>query len=278
MTDDLDALLGGAAVRHGHREVTAAGRARLDAALAALPAPGPYEGPGARLPSRAGVRDLLLGGRDHYAVDRLAAAELGVVWPDIARAAAALRAAVHATARHAVGGLGIRQVLVADYGYPTVGTSGPDLHTTVLRASPDANVVYLEPDPVAAAVLRAEAERRGSVTVLRADLAADPAGVLRRAVGDLGRPVCVLLPEALSRAGAPERIARVLARALVPGSVVMAAGPDDIPAVRRAAEVAARHLLPFHPRTTADLRALLGAAGLTWLEQGPLCVVGVRRV
>ncbi|MFI7275093.1 SAM-dependent methyltransferase [Streptomyces sp. NPDC049879] len=287
----LDALLGGGGVRRGGTAVTAADRARLEDALAALPPGEPCEGPTVRevlaAPSRARVRDLFLGGKDHYAVDRLAAAEVTAAWPDIARATAALRAAVHTTARHAVGGLGIRQVLVADYGYPTAGMSGPDLHTTVHQASPDAAVLYLEPDPIAAAALRALCGH-GSVAVLRDDPAADPGGAFARAVRDggldLGRPVCVLLPEAMARTGAPGRTARVLARALAPGSVVMAAGPDDIPDVRRAAEAAARHLLPFHPRTAAGLRDLLGAAGLTCLEHGPLlartghaCAVGVRR-
>ncbi|WP_052849950.1 SAM-dependent methyltransferase [Streptomyces avicenniae] len=292
----LDALLDGAAVRPGNGTgVTAADRARLEAALADhRAAPPDDDGPTVRetltAPSRARIRDLLLGGKDHYAVDRLAAAELATAWPDIAHAAAELRAAVHAAARHAVGVLGVRQVLVTDYGYPTASTSGPDLHTTVHHASPSATVVYLEPDPVAAATLRAYAERparpgHGAVAVVRADLAADPGAAFARAVGDggldPGRPVCVLLPEALARSGDPGRIARLLAHVLAPGSPLLAAAPPDLPHVRHAAEAAARHLLPFHPRTTAELRGLLTDAGLTCPEHDPLrpggaCAVAAR--
>ncbi|MEV1012128.1 SAM-dependent methyltransferase [Streptomyces sp. NPDC049881] len=256
-------------------------RVRLEKALAAAP---PWAGSWDAFawPSRARVRDVLLGGKDHYAVDRQAVAELADAWPQIAQAAASLRAALHATVAHAVGELGIRQVLVTDYGYPTATTSGPDLHTTAQRATGDGvTVVYLEPDPIAAAHLRAGAHPG---TVLRADIAADPVRAVALAADEGGYdpalPVCVLLPEALSRAGDPARILRTLARVLAPGSLLMAAAPPDLAPARHAAALAAHHHMPFHTRTHDQLRALLAGAGLrpspgTGRDQGACLVTAL---
>ncbi|WP_052848226.1 SAM-dependent methyltransferase [Streptomyces avicenniae] len=245
-------------------EAVAGSRARLEAVFAAGP-PRPEPWDGFTGPSRARVRDFYLGGKDHYAVDRRLAAELADAWPQIAHAAVALRAAMHASAAHAVAELGMRQVLVTDYGYPTQSTSGPDLHTTARDATGDeVTVLHLEPDPVAAAHLRASTGH-GQVTVLRADIAADPVNTLRHVTQegalDPDRPVCVLLPEALARTGDPTHALRALARVLPPGSVLMAATPDDQATARHAATLAERHHLPFHVRNATELHEILAAAG-----------------
>nr|WP_055509253.1 SAM-dependent methyltransferase [Nonomuraea pusilla] len=143
------------------------------------------------VPSSARVYDYLLGGKDHFAVDRAVAERLLAVAPDSREVARANRRFQVLAVRHAAQ-LGVRQFLDLGTGIPT----SPSIHETVREVSPACRVVYVDYDPVArlhAQVLLADSP---GVAGIQADLRR-PAEVLAdphvTGLIDFDQPVCVLM-------------------------------------------------------------------------------------
>jgi hypothetical protein len=94
-------------------------------------------------PSAARIYDYLLGGKDNYEVDRVAADRVLAVAPDQRRLARDNRAfAVRAV--RALTATGLRQFIDLGTGIPT----SPSVHEVAREAIPSARVVYVDHDPL----------------------------------------------------------------------------------------------------------------------------------
>ncbi|MCI3220662.1 SAM-dependent methyltransferase [Streptomyces sp. NP-1717] len=139
-------------------------------------------------PHPARVYDWLLGGKDHYEVDRLVGERLP---PESKDGARQNRAFMHRAAAW-LSGAGVTQFLDIGTGIPTE----PNLHQIVQASTPAARVVYADNDPI---VLRhAEAllvsTPQGSTDYIQADVR-KPQDILRhaRATLDFDRPIALSL-------------------------------------------------------------------------------------
>jgi O-methyltransferase involved in polyketide biosynthesis len=141
-------------------------------------------------PNAARIYDYLLGGKDHFAADRDAAAQLARALPQAALLARANRAFLAAAVRY-VAGRGIDQYVDIGAGLPT----SPNVHECARPAVPGARAVYVDNDPVVVCHARALLATDDHVRVISADVrkyesilsAPELDGFI-----DLARPVCVL--------------------------------------------------------------------------------------
>jgi hypothetical protein len=160
-------------------------------------------------PNAARIYDYLLGGKDNFAADRQAAAELTRALPDAALVARANRAFLAAAVRY-VAGQGIGQYVDIGAGLPT----SPNVHQCARQAVPAARVAYVDNDPVVVAHARARLASDGLVAVLSED-ARDYQAVLSApeldGFIDLAEPVCVLFVSMLHFMAAAEADALVAA-------------------------------------------------------------------
>ncbi|MFF8591582.1 SAM-dependent methyltransferase [Streptomyces sp. NPDC015220] len=181
-------------------------------------------------PHPARVYDVFLGGKDHYPVDRQAAA-----------AAIAHNPGGFLTARHnrdflrrAVTSLveteGVRQFLDIGTGLPTA----ENVHQIAQRIDPGSRVVYVDNDPVVLAHARAllTSGPEGRTDYVDADLR-DPARILEQAAKtlDFDRPIALNLVAVLHfiEDEAAYGIVRELLAALAPGSwLVLSHLADDL--------------------------------------------------
>ncbi|MER5948704.1 SAM-dependent methyltransferase [Streptomyces sp. NPDC001904] len=226
-------------------------------------------------PHPARVYDALLGGRNHYPVDRAATLKSLEHNPrgylDVRHNRDFIRRAVLHLTREA----GLRQFLDIGTGLPTA----PNVHQIAQSVVPDARVVYVDHDPVVLAHARAllTGGPEGRTAYLDADLR-DPHAILfgARATLDLEQPVALGLAAILHFMESPaaDEIVATLLDALPSGSAVFLThltpdlNPDTLlPALRATG-------LDFTLRSREDVLALLTGNGLRPVDPG---VVPVHR-
>ncbi|MGH3590051.1 MAG: SAM-dependent methyltransferase, partial [Pseudonocardiaceae bacterium] len=95
--------------------------------------------------SPARVYDYYLGGSHNFAVDRQMARQAIELWPELPLIMQANRAFLRRSVRYLVS-QGITQFLDIGSGIPTEG----NVHEVAQTAAPEARVVYVDVDPVAA--------------------------------------------------------------------------------------------------------------------------------
>jgi len=140
----------------------------------------------------ARVYDYWLGGKDNFAVDRIAAERVIAAYPDIVRSARGNRAFLGRAVRYLVREAGVRQFLDIGTGLPAANNT----HEVAQDAAPECRVVYVDNDPVvlshAKALLASGPD--GATAYVDADLR-DPEPILAAAarVLDFSRPVAVML-------------------------------------------------------------------------------------
>ena len=140
----------------------------------------------------ARVYDYWLGGKDNFAVDRIAAERVIAAYPDIVRSARGNRVFLGRAVRYLVREAGVRQFLDIGTGLPAANNT----HEVAQDAAPECRVVYVDNDPVvlshAAALLASGPD--GATAYVDADLR-DPETILPAAakVLDFSRPVAVML-------------------------------------------------------------------------------------
>jgi len=176
-------------------------------------------------PNAARIYDYLLGGKDNFAADRQAAAELTRALPDAAQVARANRDFLAAAVRY-VASCGIGQYVDIGAGLPTP----PNVHQCARAAVPGARVAYIDNDSVVVTHARALLATDDLVTVLRED-ARDYHAIISalelEGFIDLAQPVCVLFVSMLHFMTAAEADALVAAfrKRIAPGSyLVISAG------------------------------------------------------
>jgi hypothetical protein len=166
--------------------------------------------------------DFWLGGKDHFAVDRMAALEVSEAAPEVKMMAVENRRFLRRAVCYLAAEAGIAQFLDIGTGLPTQG----NVHEVALKVNPDARVVYVDNDPMVLAHSRA-LKTSGNTAVIEADLR-DPAAILghprTRALIDLHQPLAVLLVAVLHFIGGeddPYSIVSSIFESMAPGSYLV---------------------------------------------------------
>ncbi|WP_042384160.1 SAM-dependent methyltransferase [Streptacidiphilus melanogenes] len=172
-------------------------------------------------PHPARIYNYLIGGKDHFAVDREAAHTLQRLVPESRDAMRLNRAFLRRAVRGAAEA-GISRFLDVGTGIPAPGNT----HEIALDVRPDARVVYVDRDPLVVTHARALAAHPGvaATAVLQADLR-DPDAILAAPpvaeLADSGEPVALVLGAVLhflEDADEPHAAVRRLLEPLAPGS------------------------------------------------------------
>jgi hypothetical protein len=146
------------------------------------------------------VYDYWLGGKDNFAVDRIAAERVITAYPDIVRSARGNRAFLGRAVRYLVREAGVRQFLDIGTGLPAADNT----HEVAQGEAPECRVVYVDNDPVVLSHARAllASGPDGATAYVDADLR-DPATILAAAaeVLDFSRPVAIMLVAILQHIG-----------------------------------------------------------------------------
>jgi S-adenosyl methyltransferase len=142
--------------------------------------------------NQARVYDYLLGGKDNYAADRVAAEAALEVAPETVFTCRANRAFLGRVVRYLADQAGMRQFLDIGTGIPTSGNT----HQVAQEIAPETRVVYVDYDPIVLAHARAllTSHEAGATEYIDADLR-DTDTVLSRAreLLDFGKPVAITL-------------------------------------------------------------------------------------
>jgi O-methyltransferase involved in polyketide biosynthesis len=224
------------------------------------------------VPHSARIWNYWLGGKDHFAADRMAGDQTLAVLPEIVDIARASRQFLVRVVRYLAGDAGIRQFLDVGTGLPTAGNT----HEVAQGVAPESRVVYVDNDPMVLAHAHAllVSAPEGATAYVEAD-ARDVDTILDRAAAtlDFSRPVAItmlgILPFIADDEAARGIIARLLA-AVPPGSYLAVthstsevSGERVIEAVRQWNEVAPT---PYTLRDPAQIAAFF--EGLELVEPG----------
>jgi SAM-dependent methyltransferase len=177
-------------------------------------------------PHSARMYDYYLGGKDHYAADRVTAEKAMRSWTSVRTAVRENRAFLGRAVRFLAGEAGVTQFLDIGAGLP----SANNVHEVAQSVVPRSRVVYVDNDPIVLVHARSllTSAPQGRTAYVDADLRepqvilADPAltGTL-----DLNQPVALMLVAILhfiENADDPAGILRTLLAALAPGSYLVA--------------------------------------------------------
>lgn len=146
------------------------------------------------VPNGARIYDYILGGKENYDADRVAADRMLEQNPQAPRTAQANRAFLGRAVRFLAGEVGIRQFIDVGAGLPTQR----NVHEVAQETLPEAHVVYVDHDPVVTLHSRALLERQNAVNVgvAQADLRS-PEWILEHPLVqeliDFEQPVAVLM-------------------------------------------------------------------------------------
>jgi O-methyltransferase involved in polyketide biosynthesis len=216
--------------------------------------------------------NYLLGGKDHFAVDRTTGDKLLALLPEFGESARATRAFLRRIVRYLTAEVGLRQFLDIGTGLP----AAENTHEVAQAIAPESRVVYVDNDPMVLAHARVllTSTAEGRIDYLEADVR-DTDRILRAAATtlDLAQPVGVILlgvldyiPDDKEAYGA----VKALVDALAPGSHVAISHPTwevNPVAIDRAIEIWNAHGCPpmcaRTPEAIADF-----FAGLELLEPG----------
>ncbi len=238
-------------------------------AVRLFPVPGPDTGEGlgelapAPAASPARIYDYLLGGKDNYAADRLAAQRAIAAIPEIRKVAKANRRFLVRAVRFAAE-QGIRQFIDLGTGFPT----SPNVHEVARGTCAQAKIIYVDNDPVVTAHNRALRATVPGVVAIEGDIR-DPHAVLadRELAGliDFTAPVAVLFAAVLHFIRPdedPAHIVAAFAERMAPGSclVVSHGVSDDTDpgAVAGIADAYGRSGVALVPRTVAEVGSWFG--------------------
>jgi hypothetical protein len=217
----------------------------------------------ASVPNVARIYDYLLDGKDNFAADRDAAAELLSLIPDAQAACHQNRVFVRRAVRFLAGQAGIRQFIDIGTGLPTQG----NVHDIAQATALDARVAYVDYDPVVVSHAQALLATTSTVAVINGDLR-NPGQILTdpalRELIDFSQPVAILLPAILhfiTDDEHPYQITGTLKAAIPPGSYLVLSHitADDLPeeTSRKAQSVYERATAPVFPRSREAIRRFL---------------------
>jgi O-methyltransferase involved in polyketide biosynthesis len=216
------------------------------------------------IPHSARIYDYVLGGKDNFEVDRVAAEKMLQRQPALRTSMRANRRFMVKTARF-LAGQGFRQFLDIGTGLPTQ----PNLHEVVQGIAPDARIVYVDNDPLVLVHARALLTPVGTGTVayLEADLR-DPDSIFTaKQIAnefDLSQPVAVTLIAVLQHV-TDEKQARTIVESLMdrvaPGSALALSAvttENDRTAGDHTVKTYNTSGVPVKPRSHEEVAALFG--------------------
>lgn len=184
---------------------------------------GAFTGIDRTAPHSARMWNYFVGGKDHYQVDRDAAAELLAVYPGFAVKARTCRYFMFRTVRLLTAEMGIRQFLDIGTGLPTANNT----HEVAQRIAPASRVVYVDNDPLVLSHARSllTSSPQGTTCFVDADVR-DPDRILdeaRRAL-DFETPIALLMLGVLGHVVDHDEVRSIVRRltdALPPGSFLV---------------------------------------------------------
>jgi SAM-dependent methyltransferase len=175
------------------------------------------------VPSVARMYDYYLGGKDNYAVDRVASEDLLKVVPSTKALALNNRQFLRRVVRRLAHDYGIRQFIDHGSGLPTQD----NVHEVAQRVDPASRVVYVDNDPIVLAHGRALLEENDNTVVIQADMR-DTDGIfghpeITRLI-DLDQPAAALfvsVMHCIPDSDDPAALVRRVADRLAPGSFLV---------------------------------------------------------
>ena len=177
-------------------------------------------------PHPARMYDYYIGGKNHFAADRVVADAALAHWPAGRIGLRENRRFLGRTVRYLAGEAGIRQFLDIGSGLPTTA----NVHEIAQAVDPSCRVAYVDNDPMVMAHARAllSSSPQGRTAYIQADLKS-PLDILTsdpvRSVIDFDQPVALMLVAVLHFLGdedKPEAVLKTLLDALPPGSYLAA--------------------------------------------------------
>jgi hypothetical protein len=241
----------------------------------------PARGVDPTTPNVARIYNCLLGGKDNFAADRAAAAQLIAAIPDIAAIARDNRAFLARVVRYLTAEAGIRQFLDMGGGLPTQS----NVHEVAQQVAPDTHVVYVDYDPVVWSHGQALLGTAAGVAMVLADLT-KPADVLGdpevKRLLDFSRPVALLCTATLHFAADEDKPHEAIAAYrdhLAPGSYLAIThgsveGEDQDPRGdnEHASSVFSQASAHLHPRPIPEILRFfdgfdLIGPGLAWMAE-----------
>jgi hypothetical protein len=229
-------------------------------------------------PHAARMYDYFLGGENHFAADREAAAEVLKRSPSVRVAARENRAFLGRAVRYLAAEAGIRQFLDLGSGLPTTN----NVHDVAQASARSARVVYADNDPLVLVHARAllTSEPEGRTAFIHADLR-DPAGILSdpvvRDVLDFGQPIALIMAAILHfirDEDNPRQIIATLLEALPHGSYLTASHlttEHDPAATAAGQQTMQRAGIPMQKRNSSVFEAL-AFCGLELVPPGVVLV------
>src|SRR6266699_5092579 len=229
-------------------------------------------------PHAARMYDYLLGGKDHFAIDR-ETAEKGIkLIPTGRTAARENRTFLGRAVRYLVAEAGIRQFLDVGTGLP----SANNVHEVAQGLVPSCRVVYVDNDPIVLAHARAllTSSPEGKTAYIHADLR-EPVNILADPVTtatlDFSQPIALMLVAVLHFVpdeAQPRRIVGTLLDALPSGSYFVAShvtpehDPEGVGGLERTYQASG---LPAQARVAEEF-AELAFRGLELVDPGLVLV------
>ena len=229
-------------------------------------------------PHTARMYDYMLGGKNHYAVDREAAARAMESWSTVRIAVRENRTFMARAVRYLVAEAGIRQFLDIGTGLPTTD----NVHEVAQRLAPESRIVYVDNDPIVLAHARALliSDPRGATAYIHADLR-EPEKILNhpttRATLDFSQPIALMLVAILHFVGDEDRpweVVRTLMDALPVGSFLVAShgtAEHDPETISRVVRTYRQGGVPAQDRNAADFERDF-FAGLELVDPGVVLV------
>jgi hypothetical protein len=226
--------------------------------------------------------DYLLGGKDHFAIDRETMEAALRSWPGARVYARENRNFLARTVEYLAREAGIRQFLDIGTGLP----SANNVHEVAQRIAPDSRVVYVDNDPLVMAHARAllTSGPAGRTAYIHEDLR-DPEKILGNPVAretlDFSQPIALMLVAVLHFIRDdedPAGIVATLMEALPPGSYLVSShvtaelDPEGVHGLERAYRGAG---LPAQARTGADFGRLF-FPGLELVDPGVVPITDWR--
>ncbi len=201
-------------------------------------------------PHSARMYDYFIGGKNHFAADREAAAEVLRNSPSVRIAARENRSFLGRAVHYLAAEAGIRQFLDIGTGLPTTD----NVHDVAQAAAPSSRVVYADNDPLVLAHARAllSSAPEGRTAYIQADLR-DPEAILSdpvtRDMLDFSQPIGLIMVAILHFIGDADKPSQVLATLL-----------DAMPS---GSYIAASHLTTEHdPVATGAGQRVMQRAGI----------------
>jgi hypothetical protein len=224
-------------------------------------------------PSSARVWNYLLGGKDHFAIDRMVGDQIRATFPAIVVVAQEQRKFLVRAVSFLAGEVGIRQFLDIGTGLPSANNT----HEVAQRIAPEARIVYVDNDPLVLAHARAllDSHPEGATDYIDSNVE-DPDRILRAAADtlDFSRPVAVTMLGILGNVadhGEALSIVKRLTDAVPSGSyLVVSDGTNTSQEIVEGQRIANQSGHPYHLRSPEEIRGYF--AGLDLVEPGVVTI------